>query len=94
MSRYEPSASRAVFGLLAVAMAATTMAVFVVLPAQVEAVDGQRDAVTAGEPAPQPDLRVASNAAHNGVPCSRAALEAHESRDRPESLTRVAGPAR
>ena len=45
MSRYDPSAPRAVFGLLAVAMAATTMAVFVVLPAQVEAVaSGQRNA--------------------------------------------------
>jgi len=94
MSRYEPSAPRAVFGLLAVAMAATTMAVFVVLPAQVEAVDGQADAVTAGARVPQSDLRVASNTVHNDVPCSRAALEAHELRDRPESLTRVAGPAR
>jgi hypothetical protein len=94
MSRYEPSAPRAVFGLLAVAMAATTMAVFVVLPAQVEAVDGQGDAVTADEPVPQSDLRVAANAAHNDVPCNRAALESHELRGRRESLTRVAGPAR
>lgn len=94
MRRYEPSAPRAVFGLLAVAMAATTMAVFVVLPAQVEAVDGQADAVTAGAPVPQSDLRVASNAAHNDVPCSRAALEARELRDNRESPIRMAGRAR
>ena len=94
MSRYEPSAPRAVFGLLAVAMAATTMAMFVVLPAQVEAVDGQADAVTAGAPVPQADLRVASNTVHNDVPCSRAALEVHELRDNRESPIRMAGRAR
>ena len=94
MSRYEPSAPRALFGLLAVAMAATTMAMFVVLPAQVEAVDGQADAVTAGARVPQSDLRVAANAVHNDVPCSRAALEAHELRDNRESPIRMAGWAR
>ena len=93
MSRYDPSAPRAVFGLLAVAMAATTMAVFVVLPAQVEAVDGQRNAVTAGDPLPQSDLRVASNAAGSDTRCTRAALEAHPLRDRRGSPTPVAGPA-
>jgi hypothetical protein len=93
-SRYDPSAPRAVFGLLAVAMAATTMALFVVLPAQVEAVDGQRDAVTAGEPLPQSDLRVASNAACTDTRCTCAALEAYPLRDRRGSATRVAGPAR
>jgi hypothetical protein len=94
MSRYEPSAPRAVFGLLAVAMAATTMALFVVLPAQVEAVDGQRDAVTAGEPLPQSDLRIASNAACTDTRCTCAALEAYPLRDRRGSATRVSGPAR
>jgi eukaryotic-like serine/threonine-protein kinase len=93
-SRYDPSAPRAVFGLLAVAMAATTMALFVVLPAQVEAVDGQRDAVTAGEPLPQSDLRIASNAACTDTRCTCAALEAYPLRDRRGSATRVAGPAR
>ena len=94
MSRYEPSAPRAVFGLLAVAMAATTMAMFVVLPAQVEAVEGQADAVTAGARVPQADLRVAANAVHNDVPCSRVALEVHELRDNRESPMRMAGRAR
>jgi len=69
------------------------LAAFVVLPAQVEAVDGQRNAVTAGDPLPQSDLRVASNAAGSDTRCTRAALEAHPLRDRRGSATPVAGPA-
>jgi len=94
MNRYEPSMPRAIVGLLAVAMAATTMAVFVVLPAQVKAVDGQPYVAMASDPAPRSNLRVASNAAHDDTPCSRPALEARQLRDNSESPTRIAGPAR
>ena len=94
MSRYDPSAPRAIFGLLAVAMAATTMAVFVVLPAQVEAVAGQPYAAMASDPTPQPNLRVASNAAHDATRCSRPALEARRLRDNSERPTRIAGAVR
>jgi hypothetical protein len=46
MNGYQPSGLRAVFGLMAVVMAATTLGVLVVLPAQVEAVDSQPYVVT------------------------------------------------
>lgn len=46
MKRYEPSAPRAALGLMALALAATAIGVFVVLPAQVEAVDNPASVMT------------------------------------------------
>ena len=46
MKRYEPSAPRAALGAMALALAATAIGVFVVLPAQVEAVDNPPAVVT------------------------------------------------
>jgi hypothetical protein len=46
MKRYEPAAPRAALGMAAMAIAATTFGVFVVLPAQLEAVDNRAYAMT------------------------------------------------
>jgi hypothetical protein len=68
MNRYEPSTPRAALGLTAVAMAAITMGVLVVLPAKLDSVSADRYTLAAAKGATRTPIELAISPARIDVP--------------------------